>query len=260
MDRRARRPGNGGLRHGVMRTRLGLTALGKRHVSAHALAVECAAVNCEDVFTKAAAMRHLAVWGGVGLMMASVMCLSACSDWTEPERDIPGRLATAAAADRPPSYFLGQSFAGLDLTTVDPPSPDPEESSPGEGFYFAYGTCKLVPDSGCSPPIQVQNEAAISSGRSVDCRGLTSIRGVPASAAAGSIIVYMGDRTVTIYPGDDPPTMGLHTLTEVMRRMAEALRPVSGPPDLTERLPPLPRDVLASVATKCAPGIATQHQ
>jgi hypothetical protein len=207
------------------------------------------------MFNGVTARPHAKVLGGFGVIMASVLCLSACSDRTQPEQDIPGRLATAAAADGPRSYFLGKSFAGIDLTAVDPPSTDPEESSPGDGFSFAYGTCDLGYDNGgCSPPIQVQNEAAIVSGLSVDCRHLSYVRGVPASAAAGSIIVYMGDRTVTIYPGENPPTMGLRTLTEVMRRMARALRPVAGPADITKPLPPLPKNVLATVARKCAPG------
>jgi hypothetical protein len=71
----------------------------------------------------------------------------------------PGRLATSSSADGPPSYFLGQSFAGIDLTTADAAGYD--GSLTGEGAYFEYGTCEYAPDSGCSTQIQVQNNTEI---------------------------------------------------------------------------------------------------
>lgn len=180
---------------------------------------------------------------GIGVIVAALVLLSSCGQRrTEPEKDIQGRLATVAADPGLPSYFLGQSFAGTDLTTVD--AAGYKGSFPGEGAYFEYGTCEYVPDGGCSTPIQVQNNTAHLTGAVVGCRRLPDIRGVPAIAFGGGLTVFVGTSTVTIFKGDEPPHVSLRT-------MAEALRPVAGPADVTGPLPPPPPGVLVTIADKC---------
>jgi hypothetical protein len=180
---------------------------------------------------------------GFVVCVVVIAFLGACgSGRTEPQKDISGRLATVAAAGGSPSYFLGGSFAGVDLTMVE--AARYEGSFRGEGAYFEYGTCEYQPDSGCSPPIQVQNNTAKLRGNVVGCRRLTDIRGVPAIAWGGGLTVFTATGSVTIFAGDDPPVASLRT-------MAEALRPVSATADATQPLPSPPPDVLASIAEHC---------
>jgi hypothetical protein len=187
---------------------------------------------------------------------AATLCLTvtACSNGqTQPQADIDGRLETAAAAKGPPSYFLGRSYAGIDLTTVEPAGSKVLEV--GERAYFEYGTCEYADDSGCSPPIEVVNEpldGLEDTGTNLSwitpsfCEHHFSVRGVPAVISEGiELDLFTGDSYVSIYKGGTDSPGG------DLRSMAMALRPVSGPADVTKPLPAPAKDVLDAIATTC---------
>jgi hypothetical protein len=59
-----------------------------------------------------------------------------------------------------PTYYLGESFAGLPLTTIirdvvndDPSSPHPTGR---DGFLFIYGDCEPKGEQGCAVPLAVR--------------------------------------------------------------------------------------------------------
>jgi hypothetical protein len=60
---------------------------------------------------------------------------------SEVQDDIPARLEAVAAAAGPPAYFLGQSYDGIELTTVYPEGTDSTVTD--AGAFFTYGTCEL---------------------------------------------------------------------------------------------------------------------
>jgi hypothetical protein len=181
--------------------------------------------------------------GWFAVNVVGVLCLTsaACSGGhSQPQEDISGRLETVAAAEGPPSYFLGESFEGIDLTSVEE-----------EGAVFVYGTCEFEGgDGGCAPPMQVQNNVAHVSGAARGCSRLPDIRGVPAVSWGGGIVVFTQRSTVTVF--DD----GTDDSGELMRRMAEGLRPVSGSADVTKPLPAPAKDILDMIDKMCgaAPG------
>jgi hypothetical protein len=176
---------------------------------------------------------------------AATLCLTstACSE------DISGGLETVEAAEGPPSYFLGRSYAGLDLTHVEAAGSDPD--MPEEGAFFVYGDCDAGSE-GCSPPIEVQNGPAENSlkGAVIGCGRLADVRGVPAVLWGDGLVLFTQDSTVTIFKG------GADSPGGDLRSMAEALRPVSGPADVTKPLPAPAKDILDTIAKNCgaAPG------
>jgi hypothetical protein len=194
--------------------------------------------------------RWIAVTTSTSLCLATTACFH---DRSQPQEDIAGRLETVAVAQGPPSYFLGRSYAGIDLSTVEPAGS--KALADGERAYFEYGTCEYVDDSGCSPPIEVVNEPldgveGIGSNlRWITpsfCRNHFYVRGVPAVISEGmELDLFTGDSYVSIYKGADNSPGG------DVRSMAEALRPVSGPADVTRPLPDPVKDVLDTIAEQC---------
>ncbi|RYP88340.1 hypothetical protein EKO23_03150 [Nocardioides guangzhouensis] len=136
-----------------------------------------------------------------------------------------------ATAKGRPLYFLGRSHDGLDLTWVE------------GGGYFAYGTCEIQieDEGGCTPPIQVQNGSKSLTG-AVGCSRLADIRGVPAVYFGGGLVLFTQDSTVTIF--DDGAGRDLPSI-------ADELRPVSGPADVTKPLPAPAKDILDTIAKNC---------
>ena len=196
--------------------------------------------------------------GWFPLTVVASLCLAAtaCSNGgTQPQGDIAGRLETVAGAEGPPSYFLGRSYAGIDLTTVEPAGS--KALAVGERAYFEYGTCEYEDEGGCSPPIEVVNEPldgvdGIGSNLSwitpSFCRHHFNVRGVPAVISQGiELDLFTGDSYVSIYKG------GTNSPGGDLRSMAEALRSVSGPADVTKPLPAPVKDVLDTIATNCKP-------
>jgi hypothetical protein len=97
--------------------------------------------------------------GGCGVIVAAVVSLSACGLGAgRAAKGHPRQACDQFISRRPPSYFLGRSFAGIDLT-ADAAGYD--GSLTGEGVYFEYGTCEYAPDSRCSTQIQVHNNTEI---------------------------------------------------------------------------------------------------
>ena len=160
----------------------------------------------------------------------SLTC-TACSQSTQPQKDLSGRPEKVAAAEGPPSYFLGRSYAGIDLTAVE-----------DRGALFVYGTCEYQDEGGCAPPIQVQNGPENLRGVVAGCSRLPDIRGVPAVSWGGGLVLFTAESAVRIF--DDGTGRDL-------RSMAEELRPVAGTEDLTKPLPAPGQDRLDTIAAKC---------
>jgi hypothetical protein len=171
----------------------------------------------------------------MAVSVVGILCLTsgACSQSTQPQKDISARLARVAAAKGPPSYFLGRSYAGIDLTAVE-----------DGGALFVYGTCEYQGDGGCATPIQVQNSPEDLPGAVRGCSRLRDIRGVPAVSFGGGLVLFTRGSAVRIF--DDGTGTGGD-----LRSMAEAVRPVAGPADTAEPLPAPTKDMLDTIAAKC---------
>jgi hypothetical protein len=135
-----------------------------------------------------------------------------------------------------PLFYLGKSFQGEPLTEV-----------PQSGLNsFIYGDCEAKSDSGCAPPIELQqNSICDLNPLYVRTKGLRvappqdgpyrRMRGTLAHRVDG-MVVYAGSAAVKIYTNADHPT----------REIVAALRPVNGPAKLGHDLPPprFPRTML----------------
>ena len=100
--------------------------------------------------------RWFAVATAASLCLATTGCFH---DRSQPQADVAGRLETVAVAKGPPSYFLGRSYAGIDLTTVEPAGS--KALAAGERAYFEYGTCEYVDDSGLTESSSCTPESAM---------------------------------------------------------------------------------------------------
>jgi len=188
-----------------------------------------------------------------GLLLAGALpCYltgTACSRSSQPQEDLSYRLERVAAADGSPSYFLGRSIAGLDLVYI-------EVEDKGASYY--YGPCRDLGEGSCSNPIQVHSRQENMPANVSGCSRLPDIRGVPAVSLGGGVVLFTDDSTVTIF--DDKFDQSFEDSFEDgtsrdLRSMAEALRPVSGPADITKPLPapvnaPAP-DLLDTIDTQC---------
>jgi hypothetical protein len=172
----------------------------------------------------------------MAVSVVGFLCVTstACSQTSEVQKDIPGHLDRVAAANGQRSYFLGRSYSGIDLTFVE-----------DDGSFFVYGTCEVQGESGCAPPIQVQNDPANLPGAVRGCSRLADIRGVPAVSLGGGLVLFTKDVAVTIFPDGEVTSDG------DLRSMAEVLRPVSGPADVSKPLPAPANDLLDTIAAKC---------
>jgi hypothetical protein len=139
------------------------------------------------------------------------------------------------------AYFLGKQFEKLPLTRrlrrLDR-RPAPQEFR-ANYISFIYGTCELVGDAGCAPPIEVQNWPACE--RNPTTYRLTprgdpvphtdlSIRGAPAALfeEGTRLEIYTGRTTVVIF-GNDPAQI---------RRAADVLQSVDGRIKPRQKFPP----------------------
>ena len=175
--------------------------------------------------------------GGLVAPWAALMLLLLLHDDGQVQEDIPGRLETLGAATQErPVYFLGQSYQGTDLTYVE-----------DDGSFFAYGTCDDRREGGCAPPAQVQNDPTFLPLATRGCSRVRDVRGVPAASFGGGLVVFTSDSMIHIF--DDG-------IDGTARSMAEALRPVSGPADVTKPLPPPTKALLGVIDQRCgaAPG------
>ena len=89
------------------------------------------------------------------LLLAGALALSAsgCGNQSKQLQRGPIKLLELRNSGRP-YYWLGRSFDGLQLTYADATS--------AQGADFIYGQCKagggFLIDSGCEPPLTVQNK------------------------------------------------------------------------------------------------------
>jgi hypothetical protein len=163
------------------------------------------------------------------LLILVLAFLMACSQTVPPKSEreaVATDLEALRTADYPAVYFLGESFEGLPLTSVD------DECCSPAYVLFVYGSCTLsrFGEGGCNTPLQVQvvpiseRYPALFSGPS-SCELLT-VRGVPAAFFGDMLDVYTGKVTVVIF--GEP---------EQIQRVAEALRPLAQTGNLSEPLP-----------------------
>jgi len=165
-----------------------------------------------------------------------VLCLAAmgCSQRSEVQDDIPGRLHALAARATHPVYFLGESYQGKNLTEVD-----------NDGT-FVYGTCESEwGDEGpCTPPTQVQNGVAFLPAATRGCARVRDVRGVPAASFGGGLAVFTGNLMVQIF-GDETEDEG------DLRKMGDALRPIPRPAGSTRPLPGPTNSILRDINKRC---------
>ena len=150
-------------------------------------------------------------------------------------------------AKEPPfrSYWVGESFEGLPLTTRDydcgPPFAPPDYPLRTNRTTLIYGDCD--PGGGdCRFPLQVQTWPACDTwwsaysdefpGDPVEHPPLRSVRGVPAAVLEDGfgLELYTGDRSVTVF-GDNKARV---------RRAARAIRLEGDPPSDDALPPPIP--------------------
>jgi len=174
-----------------------------------------------------------------------LLVLASCGTESDrmPKEEIERHLREIASAPDPPVYYLGESFAGLTLTNVFQEAPGGVKG-PGRA-QFIYGTCRLplFGDSGCQPPIQVQNELFDDGHWSdvVGCARLAPLRGVPTVRLDGLVLLTGGTR-VKIYARSEAEE----------RRAALALRAVGTNTGAVPATLPAPRkDVPPTIDSAC---------
>jgi len=142
----------------------------------------------------------------------------------------------------PQTYWLGESFDGFTLQTTDAGTGRPD---------FIYGTCEAGSDSGCAPPLELQQWALLerpptafeaAPGRPAACRRVAAGELTAARfATTGGVEVYLGDRVVVVFTGPDR-----------LGKVLEELRPVK---DQDPALPPPPAWV-AKALERCKPPLS----
>jgi hypothetical protein len=124
------------------------------------------------------------------LLAVVVVQAAACGGESLPASASEPRAEAAAARGGP--YWLGPRHSGLKLSATI------------EGAYV-YGTCETAPDSGCSPPFQVQNRTTCERNPlilDVAPSRVIRLRGAIAAVYGSMIDVGAGRHTVTVFgPG-----------------------------------------------------------
>jgi hypothetical protein len=187
-----------------------------------------------------------------GLLLAGALpCYltgTACSHSSQPQANLSDQLERVAAKGTS-SYFLGRSYAGLELTDIEV-----EDTA----AFYNYGPCRDLGEGSCSNSIQVHSRGEYLPATVSGCSRLADIRGVPAVSLGGGVVLFTDDSTVTIF--DDKFEQSFEDSFDDgtgrdLRSAAEALRPVSGPADITKPLPaPVNApglDLLDTIATQC---------
>ena len=83
----------------------------------------------------------------VVITAATASCVALLSACGSSESGVPD--LTKYETSRQPYYYVGRSFDGLRLSSVEP-------YRAGIASIF-YGTCKPSPDGGCPPPLELQH-------------------------------------------------------------------------------------------------------
>ena len=170
--------------------------------------------------------RILAVTGSCATAIALIGCSSGEDNLSE-ARDF-GRYRL---------YWLGDSFAGEKLVHTSPPYRlDGRMTS----FNFIYGECEARSDTGCAPPLELQNASICDrnpltygsgSGRRFGLEagpGYYGIRGALARGARGGgseADIYTGRTTITIFTSGPPINGVIASLRPVDAESPEASLP-----------------------------------
>ena len=171
------------------------------------------------------------------LVFGLLVLLAACSNGRQVE--IPGKPAAevqqrlaAAAKDKPPIYYLGDTYRGLKISDVVDPN-------------VFYGTCTLTAgwgqEGGCTPPYQVHTEtfAKETLADAVDCRRLQDIRGVPTISFGDGTWLFFGTTVVKVFGSSESEDSAA----------AAQVRPIGGP--LIAQLPRPDAATLAVIGKEC---------
>ena len=164
-----------------------------------------------------------------------LLLLAACSHQVEvpgkPAAEVQQRLA-AAAKDKPPIYYLGDTYRSLKISDVVDPN-------------VFYGTCKLTvgvgEEGGCAPPYQVHTEtfAKETIANAVDCSRLKDIRGVPAISFGDGTWLFFGTTVVKVFGSSESEDAAA----------AAQVRPIGG--SLVAQLPRPDAATLAVIGKEC---------
>ncbi len=135
-----------------------------------------------------------------------------------------------------PLYWLGTSFEGLELASIDGPS-----RSDGT-ISFVYGTCSTErgTDGGCAPPIEIQATPLCRHVRAVARNPIwrhRRVRGAPVGQIDAAVL-FSRKAQVKLYARDQK--VALRALKAL--RSANKVKPVI---DASDPIPPAPRAVLA---------------
>lgn len=141
---------------------------------------------------------------------ATLLCLGMASDENGQARQAP------SASETPGTYWLGESFRALPLT-----------ATPGSDYI--YGDCEAEPDSGCAPPVEVQNSSTCGRNPVGLDVAPTRIHALPGGAIAASygrasVDVGIGRQTVTLFAA------GALNAARELRRRGAASPPARYPP------------------------------
>ena len=127
-----------------------------------------------------------------------------------------------------PLYWLGPRYGDLALTYAEEPAKQLKQID-STGVRVEYGTCELPEgEGGCTAPLAVVVECGAGNVERYDVESRRMrVRGVPARMlGGGELEVYTGDVIVAV--------VGQPRL---LRRAAEALRPLNGDGDASGPLP-----------------------
>lgn len=149
------------------------------------------------------------------LIAIVVLSLALGATWA-----VSGRAQQGASSPPPAAYWLGESFRGLPLTATS-------------GSTYLYGDCEPGPDSGCAPPLQVQNYSACHRnpvGLDVGASRVHLLRGGAVAAAypTGGVDLGTGRRTVTVFAPNG--RLALDAARNVRRRSASQPPALYPPP------------------------------
>lgn len=168
--------------------------------------------------------RRVGVRVGAGALAAlAALALSACGDTLQTKSVQETDLDYAASEPAFPVYWLGRSFEGLPVTTVD--------RDPGGAYLIAYGNCVVGGQDTCVTPLLVitsPDNSFLPGG--VAGRALVRVRGRMAALAQGGRTIQLATGVVVVSIFAQTPTLA--------RAAAQLIDPINQRGSLGRDLPP----------------------
>ena len=136
-------------------------------------------------------MRPRVTGAALGALIA--LGVFGCGDSGDETQTVPEDVASAPAE----SFYLGEEFDGLPLTTVLAPP-----TGSGDSTSFIYGHCEPpAGEGGCAPPLEVQTWPLCGRAPQVPIKQLDHVRGalVESDPRESRVEVLTGESTVVIF-------------------------------------------------------------